>query len=552
MKLYKVIEVTDLKDMLDKSAKRFRNRNAFKLKDSNGKICGIKYEKLKNDVYSLGTALINMGFKNKKIAIIGANSYSWSISYLAASIVGIVIPIDKELHTSDILNFLNVSNCDLIIGNDKYLKELNRDMAYISIESKLPEILEKGSELISNGNTEFAEIKINPDEMKILLFTSGTTGQAKGVCLSHKNICSNILSTTKTVKIKSSDTCLSILPLHHTYECTLGFLLILYRGGCIVHCEGLKYINQNISEFHPSVVVCVPLLLENIHKKINKNLISSLPKKYTEGDQNHIIDNLPFIIKKVVKRKIKYSLGSRLRLFIVGAAAIDPSLVEAFFKFGFKTLQGYGLTECSPLVAGNRDAIQKYDAVGMAVPDVEIKINNPDANGIGEIITRGPNVMLGYYENQEETDKVIKDGWFYTGDLGKLDEDGFLYITGRSKNVIVTKNGKNIFPEEIEYHLSSNPLVSEVLVTGLNYDGDDETYVNAQVYPNIDAIKEHLKVNVPTKEEIYGIVSDVIQKVNKQLPNYKHIKSFKVRDEEFEKTTTKKIKRFGDNVKKEN
>ena len=388
--------------------------------------------------------------------------------------------------------------------------------------------------------------------MKILLFTSGTTGNAKGVCLSQRNICSDICSTYGIVKVKRSDLFFSVLPLHHTYECTIGFLLPIYSGASIAHCEGLRYIAKNMSEFHPSVILCVPLLLEKLHKTIVKNMNKSLPKKYAKKDtsENPFME-LPFFMKKIVKNKVKNTLGGRLRVFIVGAASVNPDIISDFRSLSLNTLQGYGLTECSPLVAGNTDFFQKDDSVGLPIPNVEYKINNPNEEGVGEIIVKGPNVMLGYYNNEEETKKVLKDGWFYTGDLGKIDENGYLYITGRCKSVIVTKNGKNIYPEEVEHYLNTSPLISEALVLGIQKEDDDETYINAQIYPNLEAISEYLKSSVPTTAEIKKVISDVVSNVNKKLPNYKHIKSFIIRDKEFEKTTTQKIKRYGDNMKTE-
>ena len=276
----------------------------------------------------------------------------------------------------------------------------------------------------------------------------------------------------------------------------------------------------------------------------------SLPEKYRKENQDdNPFDNLPFIMKKIVKTKVKNTLGGRLRVFIVGAASANPAIVSDFRKLNLNTLQGYGLTECSPLVAGNTDFFQKDDSAGLPIPNVEYKIDSPNSDGIGEIIVKGPNVMLGYYNNQEATAKVMKDGWFHTGDLGKIDRDGYLYITGRCKSVIVTKNGKNIYPEEVEYYLNDNPLISEALVQGIQEEDDDETYVKAQIYPDLEAISEYLKCSVPTKAEIKKIISDVVSNVNSKLPNYKHIKGFVIRDKEFEKTTTQKVKRYGENMK---
>ena len=559
-KYHKTEEVTNFKDMLYRSGDIYRSRTAFKRKDKDGKIYSTTYAEFKNDVVHLGASLIEKGFLNKRIAVIGKNSYEWAVSYLAASIVGIVVPIDKELHTHDVINFMNVSQTVCILGDSKNLNSIldniekveNPDTIFVPFDpekemnNSYSKLLENGKKLYENGNHTFDDIKIDPDEMRILLFTSGTTGNAKGVCLSQRNICSNILSTYGIVKVKRSDLFFSILPLHHTYECTLGFLLPIYSGASVCHCEGLRYIVKNIQEFHPSVILCVPLLLENVHKNIVKNMNKSLPEKYRSKDGNPY-KNLPFIIKKVVKSKVKNTLGGRLRVFIVGAAAANPNIIADFKDLHLNTLQGYGLTECSPLVAGNTDFFQKDDAAGLPIPNVEYKIDSPNEEGVGEILVKGPNVMLGYYEDEEKTKQTIVDGWFHTGDLGKVDENGYLYITGRCKSVIVTKNGKNIYPEEVEYYLNDNPLISEAMVLGIQK--DDDMYVNAQIYPNIEAITEYLKGSVPTKEEIWKIISDAVSSVNKMLPNYKHIKSFGIRDKEFEKTTTQKIKRYGNNMK---
>ena len=555
-KYHKCEEVRDFKEMIERSAQIYKTRTAFKLKNKDGEIYSKTYEEVKNDIYALGTELIENGLTNKRIAVIGKNSYKWAISYLASSIVGVVVPIDKELHSDDVINFMNVAECECVLGDGKNLKTItenieklnNKKTIFVDFEKSFEHYLEAGRTLLEKGNTKFEEIKINPDEMKILLFTSGTTGNAKGVCLSQKNICSNILSIYGIVKVKRSDLFFSILPLHHTYECTIGFLLPLYSGASICYCDGLRYISKNMLEYHPSVILCVPLLLESMYKKIMKSLKKSLPEKYTKDGENPI-DKLPFILRKIVSRKVKNTLGGRLRVFIVGAAAVNPEIANTFDKLKLNSLQGYGLTECAPLVAGNTDFFKRNDSAGLPIPTVEYKIDNPNQEGVGEIIVKGPNIMLGYYNMPEETEKVLKDGWFHTGDLGKIDENGFLYITGRCKSVIVTKNGKNIYPEEIESYLNESPLISESLVIGIHKENDDETYVNAQIFPNKEAITEYLKGTVPTKEEVKKVISDVIANVNSKIPNYKHIKDFAIRDSEFEKTTTQKVKRYGNNMK---
>lgn len=555
---FKTYEIEDLKDMLEKTAVKNSTKTAFKVKNPNGKIINKSYINFKNDVQSLATKLMEMGMKNQRIAVMGKNSYSWAISYLAATIIGIVVPIDKEASKENVKEFLNVSNSKAIIADDKYLNEIFEfkselknetmliDMQNTSKYMNLSDLIADGKKLIDEGNSEYENVKINPDEMKILLFTSGTTGNSKAVMLSHKNICSNIVSIASIVKVDNATRVLSILPLHHTYECTIGYLLVVYGGGTICYCEGLRYITKNIQEYQPTFILCVPLLLENVYKKVIKTLKSSLPEKYTK-EESKIIDNLPFYLKGIVKKKVKKSLGGKIKTFIVGAAAIKPDLVEAFFKLGIKVLQGYGLTECAPLVAGNNDFYYKAASCGMPIPNVEYKIDNPNDEGVGEIIVKGPNVMLGYYENEEATKNVLKDGWFHTGDLGYVDDEEFLYISGRSKNMILTKNGENIYPEEIENILNDDDLIEESLVIGTS-NGKDDVQVKAKIFPNIEAIKEYLGNKFPTKEEISKILNEAVKKANEKLPNFKHIKSFKIMDEDFERTTTNKVKRFGKNV----
>ena len=555
---FKTYEIEDLKDMLEKTAVKNSTKTAFKVKDQNGKIINKSYIDFKNDVQSLSTKLMEMGMQNQRIAVMGKNSYSWAISYLAATIIGIVVPIDKEASKENVKEFLNVSNSKAIIADDKYLNEIFEfkselknetmliDMQNTSKYMNLSDLIADGKKLIDEGNSEYENIKINPDEMKILLFTSGTTGNSKAVMLSHKNICSNIVSIASIVKVDNATRVLSILPLHHTYECTIGYLLVVYGGGTICYCEGLRYITKNIQEYQPTFILCVPLLLENVYKKVIKTLKSSLPEKYTK-EESKIIDNLPFYLKGIVKKKVKKSLGGKIKTFIVGAAAIKPDLVEVFFKLGIKVLQGYGLTECAPLVAGNNDFYYKPASCGMPIPNVEYKIDNPNDEGVGEIIVKGPNVMLGYYENEEATKNVLKDGWFHTGDLGYVDDEEFLYISGRSKNMILTKNGENIYPEEIENILNDDDLIEESLVIGTS-NGKDDVQVKAKIFPNIEAIKEYLGNKFPTKEEISKILNEAVKKANEKLPNFKHIKSFKIMDEDFERTTTNKVKRFGKNV----
>lgn len=560
--LYNVRDVLDLKDMLNQSASLYGEKEAFLVKNKQDGYDPVSYMKYKNDVDALGTAFINLGLKDKYIAVIGENRYEWCVTYLATvNGTGVIVPIDRELPISEIENLLNRCGATALVFSGKYndcAKKLAQSQStlkyFINMDSDQPDgfglsleqLIKDGEELIKNGNNEFIEAKIDNDSMSVLLFTSGTTGVAKGVMLSHRNICSDIVSVRSTVWVGDKDRSFSILPIHHTYECTIGFLAFIYSGATISFCEGLKYIAKGIKSIRPTILVVVPLIMENLYKKIwdqaAKQKLGKLKLKLALFICL-ILGLLGIDVRKKLLKPIHESLGGQLRLVLTGAAAIDPAVSKGFRRMGIKVLQGYGLTECSPLVTGNRDAAFRDKSAGLALPGVEIKIDNPDENGIGEVLTKGPNVMLGYYLDQESTDKSIVDGWFHTGDLGRIDKSGFLYITGRSKNVIIVKNGKNVYPEEIEASINKNPFILESLVSGEYDSTTGETHIHAHILPNMDYIKEKLKVVSVSKEELMKIISDVIKNINRDIPIYRRIRNFSIRDTEFVKTTTKKIKR---------
>lgn len=548
-----------IKEMLYNVAEKYGDKPAFILKDTMGYPYTVSYFNLLKDVESVGISLIKNGFSNKKIALIGKNSYKWAISYLAACIVGVVVPIDKELHSDDVINFLNISEASVILGDDKNLsaiysdkEKLQQDIVYINFDLKANtdyfysfDVFKSSGLYNLENNNQFKTINIDPDKMHFLLFTSGTTGNSKGVCLSHKNICSNIFSVGSVVKVSPATSILSILPMHHTYECTLGFLLVISSGGTIAFCEGLKQLSNNFVEFKPNIILSVPLLLEKLHKKIIKALKDSLPEKYFNRNK-HIMDSVPFFFKPIIKRKIQKSLGGNLKKIIVGASAIDPKLLDSYEKFGITVLSGYGLTECSPLVAGNNDFFHKSDSVGLPIPNVEFIIDAPNKDGVGEILVKGPNVMLGYYKNEEATKATFKGDYLKTGDLGKIDEQGYLYICGRAKSVIITKNGKNVYPEELEEMLNKNDYIEESLVMGTFNEAHKDTEVSALIVLNMDNIKKKFKK--PSKEDISKLVNSAIKAINEKLPNFKHIKNYVIKEEGLEKTTTQKVKRFGNNI----
>lgn len=407
-------------------------------------------------------------------------------------------------------------------------------------------LLEKGKSLLSKGNTSFVDAEIDAKSMNILLFTSATTDKSKAVMLSHENIATNLMAMSSMIYIDPTDIFLSVLPIHHTYECTCGFLCALYRGAAIAYCEGLRHIPKNLQESKATVMLAVPLIFEAIYKRIwNQAKKTGTDKKLRFGIKiSNFLRKFNIDITRKLFSPIYNNLGESVRLFISGAAPIDINVAKGFRNLGLIFVQGYGLTECSPIAALNRDIDFKDDAAGIPLPGLELKIDNPNDEGVGEIIVRGPNVMLGYYQDPESTSKFLKDGWFYTGDLGYMDKDGFVHITGRKKHVIVTKNGKNIYPEEIELLLNKSPYIKESLVYGKNDDVNGDVVVSASIVPDYDKIQEIFKEQSLSNKEIYNLIKKEVKEVNKKLVIYKYIRDFNIRENEFAKTTTKKIKRY--------
>ncbi len=560
--LYKVREISNLKDMIEQSAKLYAEKPAFLVKEkANTDYVPVSYSKYKADIDALGTALISLGLKDKKIALIGENRYEWSTTYLGVcNGTGIIVPLDRELPQNEIEICMQRSYTDAIIfsgtvsnnienimkheGTCKYFinmdleEDANGQLSY----SKL---LKKGHELIAQGNREFLNADIDNDAMNILLFTSGTTEKSKAVMLSHKNIAANLMAMCSMLYIDDKDVFLSVLPPHHTYECTCGFLCQMYRGCTIAYCEGLRHIVKNLRESKCTIMNGVPLIFESIYKQL-MNTVKKKPGAEKKLKLGIKLSNFLGVFKIDIKRKlfaeIYDALGGHLRLFISGAAAIDPEVCKGFKDIGIKLVQGYGLTECAPIVALNRDCWFKFDAAGLPLPGLKVVIDNPNLEGIGEIKVSGPSVMMGYYENQEATDAVIRDGWFYTGDMAFVDSDGFIHITGRMKNMILTKNGKNVYPEEIETLLGRSDYIKEALVYGK--DGKDDVIVCAKIVPDKEKIEEDIKAEILPQQEIEAVINAEVKRINKELVNYKNIKEFTLRDAEFEKTTTKKIKRY--------
>jgi long-subunit acyl-CoA synthetase (AMP-forming) len=556
--------IIDIKHMFETSVELYGDNAAFHTKeyDKDGGYKKITYKEAKAHVDALGTALIAMGLKGKSIGIIGDNSYRWAVAYLAVTCgTGIVVPLDKELPAPELEQLVKQAEVECIIYSKKFgpffedIKSRGETgLAHlVCMEAddhrdgilSFDKLVKSGEELVNEGNRDFLDAVIERDAMNVLLFTSGTTGLSKGVMLSHGNIVEDLMASPTLLWVGTDDIFFSVLPVHHTYECTCGFLMPLYRGASIAYCEGLKYILKNLSEVKPTMFLTVPLIMESIYKRI-----WSQARKGGQEKKLKTVLKINKVTRKIglnlVPKKITDVFGGRMRIMICGGAAIDPAILEGIQDFGIMALQGYGLTECAPICALNPDVNPKSKSAGYIPPGFDLKIDSPNPEtGIGEICAKGPNIMLGYYKNQEATDEVLKDGWFYTGDLGYMDEDNFVYITGRKKNVIITKNGKNVFPEEIEYYLGRIPYVSESLVWGKDSEDGGDTVISANIKVDEDTVTEALGEGY-TDEQVLEILWKEIDDLNEGLPFFKRIKKVSLRKTEFEKTTGKKIKRFVD------
>ena len=559
--IHKYTEFKDLKDMLKKSGEKFGDRPAYIYKtDEPGKFNEITHKEFRDDINNFGTALINLGLKGKRIAVISENRYEWGVAYLAvATGVGIIVPLDKALPDNEIESLMIRSEIEAIVYSSKYDKIMNeiKDKKNTNVKFFISmdldkkendiysqkELMEKGKELIESGNTEFLNAEIDNETMGIMLFTSGTTAMSKAVMLSHKNICSNLMDITSVIKLTDKDRLLSFLPLHHTFECTVGFLYPISIGASIAFCEGIRHIADNVKEFQITAMISVPILYETIYKRI----IKGIEKKGKLDDVKKGIKISKFFLKfgidirRKVFKEIHENLGGKARLFVAGGAALDPEAEEGFNNFGIKMLQGYGLTESSPVIAAEDDKYQKLGSIGKAFPSLEVKIDEPDEEGIGELLARGPSIMLGYYNNEEATKETLEDGWLHTGDLAKIDDEGYIFISGRKKFVIVLKNGKNIYPEELETLVNKIEGVKESFVYGKPEDDGDYKICCKIVYDK-DLVKSHYKVS--DEQEIKEAIWQEVKKVNKTMPAYKYIREIIVTEKELIKTTTQKIKRF--------
>ncbi len=527
------------------------------------------YKEFKEDVLALGTALTNiLKLKDKRVIIVGETQYGWYVSYMAMLCgVGIAVPTDRELPENELENIVRRSRASAIIYSPKkeedikkvkenipeveYFIEMKSDKPLEEKDVGLNALINLGKNILKTGDDSFEKTEIDPEEFKILFFTSGTTSNAKGVMLNNRNLAENINAVSAYVKLYPNDMLFSVLPLHHCYESTIGFLLPMATGAGIAICEGLRYIVPNLQEAHPTAILTVPLLVESLHKKINEKIVKSKKDKIVNSmiGITNALKTTGIDIKRKVFKEIYDNLGGRLRIIVSAAAPIDKKVGEWLEGIGITFLQGYGLTETAPIAALTPEYKTSVGSAGKAIVQADIKIENPNENGEGDILIKSPTLMMGYYEDEEETKRAIdSEGYFRSGDIGYIDKDGFIFITGRSKNVIVTQNGKNIYPEEIEMLLDKVDEIKESMVYGKKPEANSrreekELIITARVIPDYDKIKELYGDNL-SKEEIYDIIWKKIKEENKKLTTYKAVKALEIKEGEFEKTSTMKIKRY--------
>ncbi len=558
--LFKREKFNNLKEMVQNTYEKYGECDAFKYKtETPGVFRTIKYKDYIDEINALGTALISIGLKDKRIGVISENRYEWQEAYLAIVCgTGIVVPLDRALTEVEILSLIERSEMEAIFYSSKYedtiqkaIKEkIGKVKFFISMDRETKEgdfysqkeLVQVGKDLIKNGARSFLDAEIDNEKMSIMLFTSGTTSQSKAVELSHKNICTNVNDIRSVFDYGEKDVFLSFLPLHHTFECTVGFLCPFAGGSCIAFCDGVRHIADNLNEYQITVMVSVPVLFEMMFKQVMKQIekqgkttVVILGRK-----MGNILEAIGIHGRKEIFKDIHKKLGGKLRFFVAGGAAFDPKVEQAFNEMGIACYQGYGLTETSPVIAAEHMKTVKYGSIGKLFPSVEGKIIDPDEQGIGELAVKADSVMLGYHNEPEKTkESFTEDGWFLTGDLAYFDTQDFLHITGRKKNVIVLQNGKNIYPEELETLLNELPAVKESFVYGAPDDGDLK--ISAEIVMDMEKLPK--EYNVKTLEEAKDLVWEKVKEVNKTMPVYKYIKDITLTDQELIKTTTLKIKR---------
>ena len=562
-RVYTSRRINNYRDLAFYSIEHYKYHVAYKYRKSpnDKEIIEKTYSDAGKDIKAFGTAMLNRNLKEGKIAVIGKNRYEWCMTYLGVTTAGLtIIPLDKLLPEREIGNLIRRSGAEIVVCDKSYVPSLKKLKE--SNETNLQEIIcmdnvvdeiktwesvkEEGQKQLDGGDTKYENVKIDENKMSILLFTSGTTSEAKGVMLSQKNVCVNIEDMATYSKMYDTDVILSILPIHHTFECTISFLYGFYSGVCIAFCDGLKYYAQNLKDYNVTIIVAVPVLLEAIYKKINSGIKESgQEEKFNKGVKiSKFLLKFHIDVRKKLFKKVREKLGENIRIIYYGAAQMEKDTIEGYYNLGIDSVQGYGLTETSPIVTAETDRYHKAGTVGVCFPALEMTIIDKNEEGMGEICVKGASVMLGYYNDEEKTKNAFEDGWFKTGDYGYFDEDGFLHLTGRKNDIIVLRNGKNVYPEEIEGLINKISYISESLVFARNENKRDTLLGAKIVYDEEELKKEYEKINLKDLKAVEKtIMRDIKEKINPQLANYKHIKKVIVTTQPMEKTTTSKIKR---------
>lgn len=559
-RIFKVPQPNNVKDVIYRAADKFADNIAFVIKHQENKEVSyenVTYKRFLEDINKLGTALYKMGLKGKRVAVIGKNRYEWALAHISNLLGGIIsVPLDKDLQYDELERSLIRSKADCIIFDEKLEESITKikyqektslkefiSMTEVKGYKNVYDLMEEGNKELENGNNEYVNNEIDNDSLAILLFTSGTTAQSKAVMLSHKNVATNIYDLQSVENINEKDVSIALLPFHHIF----GSTCMTYTLACgvkIVFADGLRYVKQNLNEYKVTMFVGVPLLMESIYKGVCKEIERQGKTKLIKiaTPVTNFLLKLGIDIRRKIYKAVIDGLGGALRLVIVGGAPADPKILKAFDDFGIVTLQGYGLSETSPVVAAENAKIKKSGTCGVAMPSVTMEVVDKDEQGIGEIRVKADSVMLGYYEMPEETAEVLKDGWFYTGDLGFIDPQGCITITGRNKNMIVLANGKKVFPEELETLINRMPLVEESMVFGLPSKEDkNDVTLSVKIFYNKEVAEEQYKGM--SEDELYKVIWNDIKELNKTFPRYKHIQNLILTGEELIKTTTKKVKR---------